>query len=55
MLPADVGTRVFYVQLGGFDTHANEKPVHAGLLSQLADSLAVFQADLEGHGLADRS
>jgi uncharacterized protein (DUF1501 family) len=54
MLTADVGTRVFYVQLGGFDTHANEKPVHAGLLSQLADSLSVFQTDLEAHSLADR-
>src|SRR6266851_55220 len=54
MLTADIGTRVFYVQLGGFDTHANEKPAHANLMSQLADSLAAFQADLEGHGRADQ-
>ncbi len=54
MLAANVGTRVFYVQLGGFDTHANEKPVQATLLSQLSDSLAAFQADLEGHNLADK-
>jgi len=54
MLTSDVGTRVFYVQLGGFDTHANEKPAHANLMSQLADSLAAFQADLEGHGRADQ-
>ncbi len=54
MLASDVGTRVFYVQLGGFDTHANEKPAHANLMSQLADSLAAFQADLEGHGRADQ-
>jgi uncharacterized protein (DUF1501 family) len=53
MLAADVGTRVFYVQLGGFDTHANEKPAQAGLLSQLADTLNAFQADLEAHGRAD--
>ncbi len=54
MLTADVGTRVFYVQLGGFDTHANEKVAHAALMTQLADTLAAFQADLEGHGRADQ-
>jgi uncharacterized protein (DUF1501 family) len=54
MLASDVGTRVFYVQLGGFDTHANQKPAQATLMSQLADSLAAFQADLEGHGRADQ-
>jgi uncharacterized protein (DUF1501 family) len=54
MIASDVGTRVFYLQLGGFDTHANEKPQHSGLMSQLADSLAAFQADLEGHGRADQ-
>src|SRR5260221_10035366 len=54
MRTADIGTRVFYVQLGGFDTHANEKAAHAALMTQLADSLAAFQADLEGHGRADQ-
>jgi len=54
MLASDVGTRVFYVQLGGFDTHANQKPAQATLMTQLADSLAAFQADLEGHGLAEQ-
>ena len=54
MVASDVGTRVFYVQLGGFDTHANEKPAHAGLMTQLADSLQAFQTDLEGHGRADQ-
>jgi uncharacterized protein (DUF1501 family) len=54
MLASDVGTRVFYVQLGGFDTHANQRPAQATLMSQLADSLAAFQADLEGHGRADQ-
>ena len=53
MLAADVGTRVFYLQMGGFDTHANEKPAQAQLLTQLADSLAAFQTDLDAHGRAD--
>jgi uncharacterized protein (DUF1501 family) len=54
MLSSDIGTRVVYLQLGGFDTHANEKPQHATLMTQLADSLAAFQTDLEGQGLADQ-
>lgn len=54
MLTADIGTRVFYVQLGGFDTHANEKPSHANLMGQLADTLAAFQSDMESHGRGDQ-
>lgn len=54
MLSSDTGARVVYLQLGGFDTHANEKVQHATLMTQLADSLAAFQTDLEGQGLADR-
>jgi uncharacterized protein (DUF1501 family) len=54
MLSSDLGTRVVYLQLGGFDTHANEKPQHATLMTQLADSLAAFQTDLDAHGLAER-
>jgi uncharacterized protein (DUF1501 family) len=54
MLSSDIGTRVIYLQLGGFDTHANEKPQHATLMTQLADSLAAFQTDLEGQGLANQ-
>jgi uncharacterized protein (DUF1501 family) len=54
MLTSELGTRVVYLQLGGFDTHANERPQHATLMTQMADSLAAFQSDLDGHGLGDR-
>jgi uncharacterized protein (DUF1501 family) len=53
LLSSDLGARVVYLQMGGFDTHANEKPQHATLMGQLADGLAAFQADLEGQGLSD--
>lgn len=53
MLTSDISTRVFYVQLGGFDTHSNEKIAHGGLMTQLADTLAAFQTDLENHARAD--
>lgn len=53
MIVSDLGTRVFYVSMGGFDTHSNEKPIHANLLTVVSDGLAAFQKDLEGQGKAD--
>jgi uncharacterized protein (DUF1501 family) len=35
MIAADVPTRVYYVSLGGFDTHAGQANRHAGLLQEL--------------------
>jgi uncharacterized protein (DUF1501 family) len=53
MIAASLGTRVFYVTLGGFDTHSNQKPAHAALLTQVSEGLAAFQQDLERLGKAD--
>jgi uncharacterized protein (DUF1501 family) len=50
---ANLGLRVGYVTLGGFDTHANEGPVHAQLMQMLADGLAAFYNDLVQHNKAD--
>lgn len=54
IIKAGFGTRVFYTTLDGFDTHANQLGSHAGLLTELADSLAAFQSDLSKAGHADR-
>lgn len=48
------GTRIFHVQLGGFDTHAGQAPIHAALLEQLSGALTAFQRDLAASGQADR-
>ncbi len=48
------GLRVGHVFIGGFDTHANQGPAHARLLSSRAGGLAAFQADLAAHGHAGR-
>jgi uncharacterized protein (DUF1501 family) len=53
MIAADLGTRVFYVSMGGFDTHSNQKPAHANLLTNVSEGLAAFQKDLERLGKAD--
>ncbi|TBL70064.1 DUF1501 domain-containing protein [Paenibacillus thalictri] len=54
LLAGKSGTRVFYVQLGGFDDHADEKNLHAKLLSQMDQALSAFYQDLEAQGLQDR-
>jgi uncharacterized protein (DUF1501 family) len=47
-------TRVYYVKLGGFDTHADQLQRHAALLDQLAGGLAAFVDDLKQLGQGER-
>ncbi len=60
MVSGGLQTKVYVVQLGGFDTHAQQvsgnktEGRHADLLGDLASGLAAFQSDLEDQGLADR-
>lgn len=53
LIAADMGTRIFYVSLGGFDTHANQRNTHERLLKRLADGLDAFTRDLEAQGKLD--
>ncbi|MHC5004423.1 MAG: DUF1501 domain-containing protein [Planctomycetota bacterium] len=54
MIRDGLSTRVYYVTLGGFDTHANQAPQHANLMSQLGDSLKAFHQDLKAQGNSGR-
>src|SRR5688500_264091 len=54
VINADLGTRIFYISLGGFDTHANQAAVHANLLLMLDEGVAAFYRDLERMGKADK-
>jgi uncharacterized protein (DUF1501 family) len=47
-------TRVYFVSLGGFDTHANQGFRHRALMEQLSSAMAAFQADLVAHKLDDQ-
>ena len=47
-------TRVYFVSLGGFDTHANQLQRHGTLMTQLSNAMAAFQADLFAHKLDDQ-
>jgi uncharacterized protein (DUF1501 family) len=50
---ADLGTRVFYTNHGGYDTHANEMPTHPKLLGDLSGAISDFMDDLEEHDAAE--
>ena len=53
VLTADLGTRVFYTQQGGYDTHASETDVQPKLLSDLSRAVSDFYSDLREHDTAD--
>ena len=53
VLLADLGTRVFYTQHAGYDTHASEGPVHPKLWTDLSQGISDFHADLKEHDAAD--
>ena len=53
VLTADLGTRVFYTQQGGYDTHASETDVQPKLLSEFSRAVSDFYADLREHDTAD--
>jgi uncharacterized protein (DUF1501 family) len=44
------GTRIFYVSLDGFDTHANQGFMHSNLLGDLANSVGAFFQTLKTTG-----
>jgi uncharacterized protein (DUF1501 family) len=53
MIRAGLGTRVYYVSLGGFDTHAGQggaQGQHARLLAQLGEAMDAFYKDLTAQG-----
>lgn len=54
MIRDEMPTRVYYVSLGGFDTHANQSFQHASLMTQLSQSLNAFYKDMKAQGNSKR-
>jgi uncharacterized protein (DUF1501 family) len=50
MIAGGLKTRVYYVSLGGFDTHSNEKQQHDRLMGMMSDGIAAFMKDLKSQG-----
>jgi uncharacterized protein (DUF1501 family) len=54
LIDAGLGTRIYYVSLAGFDTHANQLQTHVDLLRELSESLKAFVDDLAARGHLER-
>ncbi len=54
LIASEMQTKVYYLRIDGFDTHANQPAAHAALLREVGDAVAVFVNDLIDHGQGDR-
>ena len=50
---ADLGSRIFYLDHSGFDTHADQVNTHALLWAEVSTAIRDFFDDLEAHGASD--
>jgi uncharacterized protein (DUF1501 family) len=55
LIDAGLSTRIYYVSLDGFDTHAKQGEAHGALLNELASSVKAFLDDLAHRGHIDRT
>jgi uncharacterized protein (DUF1501 family) len=53
VINGNLGTRLFSVSMGGYDTHANQKTTQDKNLGQLGDALDAFMQDLANIGQQD--
>jgi uncharacterized protein (DUF1501 family) len=53
IIQGDLGTRIFHITIGGFDTHAAQATVHGTLPKDVAEGVQAFMRDLEEIGVAD--
>ncbi len=54
LLRGRLGTRLFVVELGGFDTHADQETVHANLMNSLSKNITAFYDDLADGGIDEQ-
>jgi len=54
LIDAGLGTRIYYLDIDGFDTHSNQAATHAGLLGELSAAITAFVHDMELHGHGKR-
>jgi len=54
LISGGLGTRIYSVDMGGFDTHVNQKNRHDRLMEQVSGAVTAFMRDLEKRNLANR-
>jgi uncharacterized protein (DUF1501 family) len=55
LIDAGLATRIYYLDLDGFDTHASQAASHANLLGELSGAVTAFTRDLDQHGHGQRA
>jgi len=54
LIKGNLGTKIFMVDMNGFDTHYQQAVAHQHLMEDLAEAISSFYSDLEASGLADQ-
>ncbi len=54
LIKGGLGTKVYLVTLGGFDTHNNQTQRHQQLLTSFSEAISTFYADLTAAGWDDK-
>ena len=54
LIASGIDTRVYYVRIDGFDTHANQRDAHAALLRSVSEGVSTLVSDLNKRGDGDR-
>jgi uncharacterized protein (DUF1501 family) len=55
LMAANLGTRIYYVAFGGFDTHSAQANTHNRLLGGFSDSIDAFLSDVAQQGKSDKT
>ncbi len=52
LIESGLRTKIYYVEIAGFDTHSQQAGAHVSLLRQLGDAVSAFNTDVtkQGHG-----
>jgi len=54
LITGNFGTKLFYCQTGGFDTHASQVGTHERILNGVAGSIRAFHKDMAAKGFAKK-
>ena len=54
LIAADMETRIYYLRIDGFDTHANQPAAHAALLREVSEGVSSFMKEMNRRGESDR-
>lgn len=54
LIASGLQTKVYYVRIDGFDTHANQPDAHRALLREVSEAVSTLIRDSNAHGHGDR-